>query len=223
MFRIRTKTTWKCDDCKHTHERQDGDLGILLGIPNSDQNAFLDGCLRNHFRIEEVEGLGCDSQECDGKRGKRARKPQIVHGPEILVIQIKRMDTDMSTGISRKVWTNVGIQKRLDLADCSTGALKYQLIGIVAHKGPNLSAGHYVAMVRSPDGGDFVICNDKRIGNDPKDKQEIFGPDKSETESETDTKSKSKSKSKKAKPEPNKWQSYLIVYQKIGGKMATCI
>jgi hypothetical protein len=63
--------------------------------------------------------------------------------------------------------------------------------------GALLTYGHYVAMVRCQNGEDFAYCNDNRIGDNPARKQEFL-----------------------ERAESEDFQSILLVYQKIGGKMA---
>lgn len=218
----------------------DSDNSDPVGSENDDRSDADDprqvaGCLRLHFATEELQGVSCDSQICEGQKGDRYRSQQIVGGPEILVIQLKRMAMDMYGG-SRKVNTRIKIKKRLDMSEWSTRPLKYQLIGVVAHHGDDLRSGHYVAMVRPLNGGDFVICDDERVRERPMAKRRIFGLSERKSEGRPKTKYKGESKPKaeveaeaKAKTETEietettDWQSYLLVYQKVGGKMAKCI
>lgn len=79
-------------------------------------------------------------------------------------------------------------------------ALKYELHGIVSHAGTRLKGGHYIATVRCRNGVDFANANDENIKNLGTDVQKVF------EEAET----------------PG-WQSYVLVYQKVGGKMANCM
>ena len=69
----------------------------------------------------------------------------------------------------------------------------------MAHSGNTLTEGHYVAMVRSQGGNGFVICNDHKI-DDSKTKEQVL-----------------------SRAEGTAFQSYLLVYQKTGGRMANCV
>jgi hypothetical protein len=134
---------------------------------------------------------------------KRDRKQStiIVGGPEILVIQLARMRERKG----RKYWTaekvkdHVQYSDRLDLSAYSNGSLSYQLNGVVAHSGETLTEGHYISMMRSQRGNGFVLCDDKMI-DDKQTKEQVL-----------------------SQAEGHKFQSYLLVYQKIGGRMANCI
>lgn len=195
------KTTWECGDCGVIHSKRDKDIGLQLAIPYTKlHRTSLHDCLDDHFANEDVEGVECDSQTCNGKHGNRTRVHKIVGGPEILVIQLKRAWMNPYTGSTRKILDRVDMGERLDLSPWSNGVLTYQLNGIVAHHGESLKSGHYIAMVRSPNGVDFAKCNDMDIDDHPREKASIL-----------------------EEPKTKKWQSYMLVYQKIGGKMAKCI
>ena len=166
--------------------------------------------LRKYFASHTTSGTKCETKACaiydekgdvvDHKRGDRERFTKIVGGPEILVIQLVR--ADWRYGHARKVKDRVQYPDRLDLSEYMRGdedLLTYQLNGVVAHRGNTLNSGHYVAMVRSQRGDGFVLCDDIRI-DDGRTKAEVL-----------------------AQAESKEWQSYLLIYQKIGGKMAKCI
>jgi ubiquitin C-terminal hydrolase len=78
--------------------------------------------------------------------------------------------------------------------------LRYKLHGVVSHNGKFLNGGHYVATVRCQNGVDFARINDLGIKDAPSERQKIIN----------------------SADGPN-WQSYIVMYQKFGGKMANCI
>lgn len=204
LFRLRVKRTWVCNDCGKVHVKPEKEIGLNLAMPeHQDESRDLQWYLEQHFASETLLGLECDSDACEifegiHQRGDRERLTEIVGGPEILVIQLKRMRRD-DYGGSQKVKDVVEFSDRLDLSEFSDGYLSYQLNGVVAHRGKTLAGGHYVAMVRSQGGNGFVICNDDII-DDTKTKEQVL-----------------------ARAKGTAFQSYLLVYQKIGGKMVNCI
>lgn len=191
--------TWICDDCGATHSRREKNVGLNLKIPRlrpgERRNDLEDDCLDDYFADEELEDVECDSAVCNGKKDIRLRSTKIAGGPEILVIQIARMKMN-ENGRLRKVIRRIDYWERLDLGKWSNVPLKYQLSGIVAHSGPNLRQGHYVSMVRYQNGTDFAYCNDESVDAEPEMKEGIL-----------------------ELAESSSFQSYLLVYQKIGSKM----
>lgn len=176
------------------------DTGIQFSIPQKpDERTSLRKCLREHFKKEEVDGVQCNSDACKGRRGNRERVLSVVVGPEILVIQLVRMAYDIKTGQMTKSMAQVDYSERLNLSRWSESPLMYQLHGVVAHDGETLDEGHYVAMVRSQSGDTFVHCND-RIIDDTQTREQVL-----------------------ARADSGDFRSYLLVYQKIRGRMAKCI
>jgi ubiquitin C-terminal hydrolase len=198
--------TWKCVDCGKTHVKKQSETSIHLPLsrvvktPDGEYHEqrlrSLDACFQQEFADADGEGVACDSQACNKKKGDRIRKTKITSGPEILVIHLVRMASDLE-GNTRKLKHRIEYGERLDLGEWSVGPLKYQLNGIVAHQGPNLTQGHYVSMVRCQNGADFAECNDNSILDEPREKASIL-----------------------EQAESKAYQSYMLVYQKIGGKMA---
>ena len=185
---------------------RDKEIGLQLAMPdNGNVSRDLGWYLQGYFRDQTLSGVDCDSVACTSqqgvyKKGDRKQSKIIIGGPEILVIQLARMRWVMGKKSMReeKVRDQVEYFDRLDLSDYSDGYLSYQLNGIVAHSGSTLSGGHYVAMVRSQKGDDFVICNDSRI-DETKTKEQVL------------------------EEAVGRFESYLLVYQKTGGRMARCI
>lgn len=151
--------------------------------------------------------IACRSNQCQGANKWRTRNTSITVGPEILVIQMVRMRMN-NYGNGTKVTYRVVPDHRLDLSAYtarvrgtdSNMALKYELHGIVSHSGTTLTGGHYVATVRCRNGVDFARANDTTVTNLGTDVKQVFED-----------------------AETNNWQSYVMVYHKVGGKMAKCI
>lgn len=204
LFRLRVKKTWVCNDCGKVHARPEKEIGLSLALPdNEEKSRDIQWYIQRNFANETLHEVDCDSGACEifegiHQRGDRERSTKIVVAPEILVIQLKRMAMD-DYGRSQKVMDRVKCSDRLDLSEYSDGSLSYQLDGVVAHDGNTLKGGHYVAMVRSQGGNGFVFCNDEKI-DDKKTKEQVL-----------------------ARAEGAKFQSFLLVYQKTGGRMVNRI
>ena len=155
--------------------------------------------------------IRCDSAVCRGRNKQRARNTRISSGPEILVIQMGRFRYNVY-GQREKVYDQIKYGEFLDLSPY-TGqvpghvpgvthdkmALRYRLHGVVSHKGEGADdeGGHYVATVRCRNGVDFACANDSTVNDLPAHKEEYL-----------------------KEAECYALQSYLLVYQKVGGKMA---
>ena len=88
-----------------------------------------------------------------GKHQPAKRKTEVLYGPQILAIQLKRFNVtneNNSTTIS-KLDTRVSFEENLTLP-CTLSSLgmtsQYQLKGVIEHRGKSGNNGHYVAYVR---------------------------------------------------------------------------
>lgn len=153
--------------------------------------------LADYFTPERLDSVRCDSEACMGRAAHRERISKIAVAPEILVIQLVRMQMDLY-GRLRKVRHQVAYDELVDLSAYTEkdAPLRYQFTGAVLHRGAAPSQGHYIANVRCQNGVDFAEANDSDI----------------------DVLAKST-----ALRDDQKFQSYLLMYQKVGGKMAKCI
>jgi uncharacterized UBP type Zn finger protein len=203
-----TKKQWTCGDCGEVHANRDVDTGMQLRMPHMPANQReLKHYIRSYFEPEDVE-IAC---ECNGESKDRTRETFITVGPEILVVQMVRMVFDPKRGKDGegvKLTANVPFTDHLDLSEHTTPlagdernlVLRYRLHGVVSHSGPSTEGGHYVAMVKGRNGSEWVRVDDETLQKKLNKRFPIFRA--------TDL------------PE---WQSYMLVYQKVGGKMAKCI
>ena len=143
--------------------------------------------IRAHLALPAVS-LRCDSDHCVELRAEQAEqalvdeqlglaKPQedsktrertlsVQQIPEFLVVQLMRFGYDEKGAL--KIRTRVSYPDILDLTEFNvdnTEPLLYQLQGVVAHKGPTLTNGHYIAAVRRQDDRGFATINDHRVDN----------------------------------------------------------
>lgn len=91
LFHLRTKTTWKCEDCNTVHTKRAKDPGLNLKMPEDPAEPTLKHYLDRNFGENMAEGVKCGSTACRGRKRDRKQSTEIVGGPEILVIQLARM------------------------------------------------------------------------------------------------------------------------------------
>lgn len=201
------KRQWTCQDCGVTRDRRDVENCLQLPMPVTRQGTHnLQHFIGRYFEPTPTV-IACRSNQCQGANKWRTRNTSITVGPEILVIQMVRMRMN-NYGNGTKVTYRVVPDHRLDLSAYtarvrgtdSNMALKCELHGIVSHSGTTLTGGHYVATVRCRNGVDFARANDTTVTNLGTDVKQVFED-----------------------AETNNWQSYVMVYHKVGGKMAKCI
>jgi hypothetical protein len=156
LFHLRTKTTWTCQDCNTVHVGRDKDIGLNLAMPDIEgKSRDLNWYLWEHFADQTRSGLECHSAACTIQPGVYMRRDReqsrlIVGGPEILVIQLKRMRfiQGKKSWRTEKVEDHVKYSDRLDLSEYSDGHLSYQLNGIVAHSGETLTDREWCCPLR---------------------------------------------------------------------------
>jgi ubiquitin C-terminal hydrolase len=205
------KKEWTCNDCGEVHTRRAVETGLQLPMPHMPWNQReMKHYVRGYF-APEVMPIACQSPHCQGFNQERSRRTFITVGPEILVVQMVRMWFGPTRGLKGegvKSMDRVFFKEYLDLSEHTIPlpggvrnmALKYRLHGVVSHDGDNLEGGHYVATVRSQDGSAWIRADDES----------------------RPAKLKS-GKTVREVAESAKWQAYVLVYQKVGGKMANCI
>ncbi|KAF2799548.1 cysteine proteinase, partial [Melanomma pulvis-pyrius CBS 109.77] len=80
-----------------------------------------------------------------------SRIDRIEAAPEVLRVQLLIVDLISQ----RKLSTYVELPKFMDLTPYQSNAqlpLKYRLQAVIAHEGETISYGHYISMVRGPQG-----------------------------------------------------------------------
>lgn len=209
LFETKLKRQWTCRDCNAVNQMREANFGLQIPIGNRRYDSLkrLSECIREYFAPENLT-VRCNSAKCGGKDAQRARGAFITSAPEILVIQIIRMGYNPRTGNTFKVRDRVQIDEVLELSDYTTRlagtdvnkALRYQLYGVVSHVGETLQLGHYIATVRCQNGVDFATVNDSHV--------EYLKMSKERALKSLDTQD---------------LQSYIVMYQKVGGDMAKCI
>ena len=132
-------------------------LGATIGSPP----ATLKKCVRAALRTV-VPDVVCSAEGCD-HQSSRSKITSIDAAPSALCVQLRRFDFNGATGLMEKDEASVAFAEALDLSQHLTlrdqiTKLQYQLATVVFHGG-TLEAGHYVTIVRGPDGGWTKINN----------------------------------------------------------------
>jgi len=205
LFEVKLKRQWTCQSCNGATRRRGADWGLHVSIlrreRRDDPIKRLSEHIREHFRPDNI-AKRCNSAKCGGRRS--AEREFISSGPEILIFQANRTDYDKDRGVPYKNTDRVPLDKYLDLSEHTTPtigaepkmALRYKLFGVVSHAGANPTSGHYISTVRCRNGVDFAQISDTVITDVAVDRA-------SPTLNIDDAVS----------------QSYVLVYQKIGGEM----
>ncbi|KAK5703401.1 hypothetical protein LTR17_022130 [Elasticomyces elasticus] len=175
VMRFTQRTTCSvCDLQKDSDEYlKEDEISVTMTDEAKKYNGLdLLGCFAEHLR-DKVEAR-CEG--CAAKTGRavdslgnstRLQQRRIVQAPSLLVMQIMRAGkTSKSTGTTRKLRADVAFDEELDLSEYTHGGgeLRYRLYGVVAHRGPHVSEGHYIAGVRDHGGKKFTRVNDDVIG-----------------------------------------------------------
>jgi hypothetical protein len=73
--------TWKCVDCGTTHVKKQSETSIHLALfrvvetPDGEYHEqrlrSLDACFQHKFADADAEGVACNSQACNKKKGNR--------------------------------------------------------------------------------------------------------------------------------------------------------
>lgn len=101
------------------------------------------------------------------KKIHSSRQIQISHWPKILIVHLKRFQTDPQGNTSR-IGTLVDVPLTLELkqfidSHSSFKTCKYELFGVVNHIGASWNQGHYTANCRPSDGTDWFKFDDEKV------------------------------------------------------------
>ncbi|KAM0714074.1 hypothetical protein Q7P37_011038 [Cladosporium fusiforme] len=200
LFDLTVDQSWKCQDCGQVHgqgpSQHRGIDGVSMANPNDN---WIEDFLHGHFREQEIEGLGCNSPACKGKREIRRKRLVITSPPEILVVQLNRFTFNRKKMRVEKLKKRVWYDERLDLTGHTNSQekLEYQLHGVVLHEGGSTGSGHYTAALKCQDGEKTGTANAKYVRQDGK-------------------KHVDKSKRLLFREPDDDFHTYMFVYQKVG-------
>lgn len=180
---ITTGTRRYCHACKETFE-VDIVTDTALRLPLLSPGAELDASVRAQEeettvtlqelldatqRPESIQGYDCDvCRKRSAELGVEHTRSTITQHAttisvtrDLLIVVLNRFDHRLDAdgnSESTKVRREVACPMELSL---KTG--KYNLFAVVSHLGENLSAGHYVASVRSRQDDLWYECNDEKV------------------------------------------------------------
>ncbi|KAK3642962.1 Ubiquitin carboxyl-terminal hydrolase 25 [Elasticomyces elasticus] len=175
VMRFTQRTTCSvCDIQKDSDEYlKEEEISVTMTDEAKKYNGLdLLSCFGEHLR-DEVQA------ECDGCVAKlrlpasvlgnsaKSQKRRIVQAPNLLVMQIMRAGTyNKKHKTMNKLTEEVPFDEELDLSAFTHDGteLRYRLYGVVAHRGPHASKGHYIAGVRDRGGKKFTRVDDDVIG-----------------------------------------------------------
>lgn len=148
IFQLATTSAILCSDCGHESKTAPlFERTLSLGLMPKTRGGSISSYLEQEM-VDVVDGYRCES--CN-KSGKRSRVREVEHGPDVLVVQLKRYTWD-----GRKDSQPIETGTRLDLNQFR-GALGdeenllYEPIAVVNHAG-STGSGHYTCSAKGPDG-----------------------------------------------------------------------
>jgi ubiquitin C-terminal hydrolase len=176
VFRYAQRSTWTCVTCTKVHTRpsvvQNALRPITIQFPRTGLS------FKEYLRLsfQNSVPLQCDGAQCVAQRAQNPnyQNPtqtehfEIEKEPEVLIFQLVRM-TLTPNGTTRKIANQVPFEEYLNMGPyiAEQGGerrdVMYRLDGVVAHAGPNLTSGHYIAGVRDADGKKFSLINDQVV------------------------------------------------------------
>ena len=170
MFYVLRPSYWSCTGCNSDHMGPPSpDLGINLTIADkmgSDIYSYLD----QYFgRFGPEEGV-CRHRRCPNRNQSQmvSRMHRLVACPQVLVVQLVRMNWDRAKKRSVKIRKHINFPQMLDLERYKLGAsqdvvTKYRLVAVIHHLGSTLDHGHYICIAEEPN-GDFTKYDDNETG-----------------------------------------------------------
>ncbi|KAJ9641812.1 hypothetical protein H2199_005025 [Coniosporium tulheliwenetii] len=150
IFKVELQTRRKCmrKGCGHIHTPQhtDQEFGLSIGITDPGKNLNISKYLDRYFQTRTDADAKCD--KCHSK-SSMPRIATIEAAPEVLLVQLKRFQTEMVrrrgrvTGVrTTKLDSDVHFDVCLDLSKYQTnpahreaGSLRYKLSSVVYHRG----------------------------------------------------------------------------------------
>ena len=132
-------------------EKKEKQWVLNLNIPNED-NPTIEDCLKYTFDDEFLNNSWLD--ERDNIKKNIYIKTRLINNPEILIIQLKRIN------INSKFRKVVKLKEYLDMSIISQKHDNYELFGIINHVG-TIKGGHYFTTIKKYNR--WFIFNDNNI------------------------------------------------------------
>jgi ubiquitin carboxyl-terminal hydrolase 12/46 len=164
LFSCHSITSSQCLMCGYILESLDDFTSFYLSI---EQRQSLVARLRSAQSYEYLHGPG--KRDCRHCRIPQEMKIQCqyVHLPEIALFQLQRFEVNRYTNQTRKLSQVVPFPSMLTLNET-----QYELRSVVVHIGPELTSGHFVAILRINE--KWILANDERLSLLKNDQVEEF-------------------------------------------------
>ena len=153
QFEGQLQSSMTCRECKKVTWKFDPLMFLPVPIPSAEHSeehpCLLQDCLKGAFELQYFGGKEWYCSKCD-RQANMERKPSISKLPNILMVYLKRFQTNYQSGERSKVNTNVTFPLRdFELSDVMSESaksvqFKYTLIAVINHIG-NITGGHYTA------------------------------------------------------------------------------
>ena len=173
--------------------REVSNLGLELAVRKCRDYGSLS--LMNYLREFHRDPVmwTCDSDSCEATRQlqgetnaedtrgeKRCERTfKITQAPDILCIHLNRTGFSKTTGEPFKVLDDISFLEELDLSEFAEDdetSLRYRMYSVVAHRGPTVISGHYIAAVRHRGGQQFRTISDNVVVYEKGDFEELRYP-----------------------------------------------
>ena len=137
-FSWQTRSTLVCGNCQKRLSRLDDMVDLSVSV---EQCATVEECIRAHLAPERL-GTGnewkCES--CHDSHPHTTKELAWERLPQVLIIHLKRFRSE------EKLTHHVAFPRN----GLEVGQSKYELVGVVAHRGASLDRGHYVSYCKMP-------------------------------------------------------------------------
>lgn len=165
-----TQSITTCPLCSYTSNKFDANLHLPLQIPHGYSLVTIEECLADYCKTETLDESNLWQCESCKKNVKATKKLQLWTAPPVLVILLKRFDTNHMIKNNRLVTYplkdldvgNIVSSIYRDAAKC----YKYSLQSVINHQDNlgSMKSGHYLTYCRDEDSGKWFAYNDQIVG-----------------------------------------------------------
>ena len=149
VFNIAIRSTLTCQRCFYTSDKTEYLWLLSLHFPwgfageaSNSQELHIYSLMDRYLKLERLPFHPCS--QC-GFVGGTVKKLDIVNSPQVLVIHISRFNSGL-----QKIDAFVKFPTELNTGHIRSGdgnLLSFQLMGIIAHEGSSIAAGHFLAYI----------------------------------------------------------------------------
>jgi ubiquitin C-terminal hydrolase len=161
-----------CSNCDYYSNKFDAFSTLSLSIPDKGETTLY-RCLEDHFKEEILVG---DNQyfckKCNKKNDGCTKKLYIWDPPELLIIQLKRFDSQNNKTTSKIIFPIFDFNLKSAQNDIHITNSTYDLWAICKHENNTTTSGHYIAYCKNMINKKWYKFNDDHILHIPDDKLE---------------------------------------------------